>query len=189
MPDKLRGNPYALGHFTDEWGCTFENIQPGVIGEVKQPLLDDWSKLDELQPPNEMLTLDVAAVDAGCRANDKFLMAACCPRPFERMQFLRGTREPLHRPGLGPNQPGAAPPPARASTSSTSRARAVGADRRRRDLMFMDDWGSQTRCSSHPDLWREIFKPLYADYCASSTPPASSSSSTPTATSSTSTTT
>ena len=30
-----RGAPHVVGEFTDEWGCTFINIQRGVIGEVK----------------------------------------------------------------------------------------------------------------------------------------------------------
>ena len=29
-----RGAPYAIGEFTDEWGCTFINIQRGVIGQL-----------------------------------------------------------------------------------------------------------------------------------------------------------
>ena len=31
-------------------------------------------------------------------------------------------------------------------------------------LMFMDDWGSQQGLLISPDLWRELFKPLYAEY-------------------------
>jgi hypothetical protein len=29
----------------------------------------------------------------------------------------------------------------------------------------MDDWGSQTSLLISPAMWREIFKPLYAEYC------------------------
>jgi uroporphyrinogen-III decarboxylase len=32
-------------------------------------------------------------------------------------------------------------------------------------VSFMDDWGSQTALLISPDMWRAIFKPLYADYC------------------------
>ena len=37
------GDPYAIGTYTNEWGCTFVNIQAGVIGEVKTPLIQDWA--------------------------------------------------------------------------------------------------------------------------------------------------
>ena len=29
----------------------------------------------------------------------------------------------------------------------------------------MDDWGSQKALLVSPDMWREIFKPMYKDYC------------------------
>ena len=32
-------------------------------------------------------------------------------------------------------------------------------------LMFMDDWGSQQNLLINPEQWRQIFKPLYKDYC------------------------
>jgi len=31
---------------------------------------------------------------------------------------------------------------------------------------FNDDWGSQTALLISPDMWRDLFKPLYADYCS-----------------------
>jgi hypothetical protein len=30
---------------------------------------------------------------------------------------------------------------------------------------FMDDWGSQWQLLIPPPIWRELFKPLYKDYC------------------------
>ena len=32
-------------------------------------------------------------------------------------------------------------------------------------VSMMDDWGSQTSLLISPDMWRDIFKPLYKDYC------------------------
>ncbi len=29
---------------------------------------------------------------------------------------------------------------------------------------FMDDWGAQSRLLISPKMWREIYKPLYAEY-------------------------
>ncbi len=36
------GDPHGVGQYTDEWGATFINIQPGIIGEVKRPLIENW---------------------------------------------------------------------------------------------------------------------------------------------------
>ena len=33
-----RGDPCAVGLYTDDWGCEFVNIHEGVIGEVKNTL-------------------------------------------------------------------------------------------------------------------------------------------------------
>ena len=32
-------------------------------------------------------------------------------------------------------------------------------------ISVSDDWGSQQNLLISPKLWREMFKPLYADYC------------------------
>ncbi|HUV88557.1 MAG TPA: hypothetical protein VMY80_02805 [Anaerolineae bacterium] len=32
-------------------------------------------------------------------------------------------------------------------------------------ISFMDDWGTQTNLLISSQMWREVFKPLYADYC------------------------
>jgi len=32
-------------------------------------------------------------------------------------------------------------------------------------IMFMDDWGSQNQLLIPPRVWKELFKPLYKDYC------------------------
>ncbi len=45
--ERVRGDPYAAGEYVDEWGCVFTNIQPGVIGEVRSPVLAniaDWRR-------------------------------------------------------------------------------------------------------------------------------------------------
>jgi uroporphyrinogen decarboxylase len=86
------GDPHAAGIYVDEWGCTFENRQPGVIGEVKTPLVAQWSDLDKVRPPEAMLSIDVEQVNAFCRETERFVTAGCCPRPFERLQFIRGSQ-------------------------------------------------------------------------------------------------
>ena len=48
-----KGDLYAVGLYTDPWGCEFENIQAGVIGEVKHPIVpaedEDWSDLSRMR--------------------------------------------------------------------------------------------------------------------------------------------
>ena len=39
------GTPNLVGTYTDEWGCAWDALEPGVVGEVKGAPLDDWAAL------------------------------------------------------------------------------------------------------------------------------------------------
>ena len=165
---RVRGDRYAVGSSTDAWGCVFENLQAGIHGEVRTPICPDISRWREtVLPPYEVLPDDpvaaTALVDAFCRGSDRFVLAGCCPRPWERYQFLRGTEAALID---------------LAEDSADSRdllAAITAYDRCEIDfwcgtavdgVFFMDDWGSQRDLLVSPRLWRRVFKPIYADYVA-----------------------
>ncbi|MBS0661864.1 MAG: methyltransferase [Verrucomicrobia bacterium] len=157
-----RGQPHVVGEFTDEWGCTFINIQRGVIGEVKVPQVADWAAdRARVHIPREWLTLDRDAVNRDCAVTERFAFSACCPRPFEQLQFIRGS-ENLY-------VDLADPPPE--LTAFLREMHAFYCELleawARTDvdaLRFMDDWGSQRALLIAPRLWRELFKPMYRDY-------------------------
>jgi len=128
---------------------------------VKNPQLKDWAQARNLRFPRERLEVDLAAVSAFCRGTDRFVLAGTCPRPFERLQFLRGS-ENLY---LDLNQP------SRELLEFLERLHAfymeeleIWAGTEVDALTFMDDWGSQRSLLVAPQLWRDLFKPLYADY-------------------------
>jgi len=160
---KASGTPGVAGTYTDEWGCPFTVAEPGVIGEVKRPPLADWAALDHLRPPDEVLDeADLSRVDAGCATADRFVKAGTTVRPFERMQFLRGTENLMMDLAWG--------------VSQVYRLRDLVHEFFMREIAlwtetdvdgisFMDDWGTQTNLLISPHMWREVFKPLYADYC------------------------
>lgn len=157
-----RGDPFAVGEYTDEWGCTFRNLQRGVIGEVKEPLVRDWAAdRARIHVPREWLTLDRDAVNRDCAATDRFTLAAPCPRPFEQLQFLRGSEE-LYL--------DLADPPAelrrflRELHGFYCEVLEAWARTDVDALRIMDDWGSQRSLLIAPRLWRELFKPLYQEY-------------------------
>jgi hypothetical protein len=162
QPPPTRGDPYAVGKYTDEWGCTFVNLQPGVIGEVKQPLVTDWiADRARVNFPGGWLTLDRDSVNRAAAATDLFTAPSVCPRPFERLQFLRGS-ENLYL-DL------ADPPPGFTDFVRDLHAFycevLTGWARTDVDcLLFMDDWGSQRGPLISPALWRDLFMPLYRDF-------------------------
>jgi hypothetical protein len=157
----VEGDPFAIGRYRDEWGCVFENVQAGIIGEVKTPQLRDWSRLDALRPPVEALMIDRDEVNRQCAASDKYMLGGCCPRPFERIQFLRGTEDVFMDVMCDPPE----------FRELLARVHAfycdelvVWAQTDVDGLSIMDDWGMQDRLLISPDKWRELFRPLYADY-------------------------
>ncbi|HSV93809.1 MAG TPA: uroporphyrinogen decarboxylase family protein [Desulfobacterales bacterium] len=157
------GDAYRLGGYTDEWGCTFEVYEEGVVGEIKRPPLADWSALDRLRPPRELLDVDWSVADRARDGNDRFILAGTSIRPFERMQFLRGTENLFMDLASG--------------DARALRLRSMvhefyleelshWVERDVDGISFMDDWGTQNALLVSPAMWREIYKPLYREYAA-----------------------
>ena len=66
-PPPTEGDPYKAGRFVDEWGCVFENLQDGIIGEVRQPLIQDWqTDTAKVHIPREWLTIDRDKINRDC---------------------------------------------------------------------------------------------------------------------------
>ncbi|MCP4639175.1 MAG: methyltransferase [bacterium] len=158
-----QGTPSEVGTYVDDWGCEWTVAEPGVCGEVKNPPLAEWSALDSWSPPWELLDgADFSNVNASCATTDLFVKAGTGTRPFERMQFLRGSEnlfmdlawqpaeflklcDMLHEWNLREMEMWA-----------KTDVDAVG---------FMDDWGTQHSLLISPDTWVSVFKPMYKAYC------------------------
>ncbi|MDR1806686.1 MAG: hypothetical protein LBR33_02010 [Propionibacteriaceae bacterium] len=162
-PTGRQGDPYAVGWYTDEWGCRFENKFAGIIGEVKAPPVvgDDWEEMMALPPPDGILRLDTEAINAFCRAQGKFTVATTTVRLFERLQFLAGTEKTLIDLLLRPAGFDRAVDQVHAFFCEELAAWAETAV----DALFVqDDWGTQQSLLASPALFREIFKPRYREY-------------------------
>jgi hypothetical protein len=163
---RTQGDPYAIGTSTDEWGCHFMNLQAGVHGEIRVPLIDSVARWREIKPPYEILPGDLSS--ARSRVNEvhsrssRFMLAGCLARPWERLQFILGSANAMVAILESPDETNCLLKVIHdfyltelefwASTDVDA-------------LMLMDDWGSQTSLLIQPDLWRRLFKPLYRDYC------------------------
>lgn len=162
-PPKTYGDAYKIGTYIDEWGCKFENKQEGVIGEVKEPIVlgEDWEDADNVHIPYELLEINIEKINEYCKSTDLFVTCGACPRPFEQLQFIRGTAElyidiALENEGM---------------MEFIEKMHKFYCDLltawAKTDvdcLNIMDDWGSQRALLINPVSWRKIFKPLYKDY-------------------------
>ncbi len=153
----------AAGCYTDDWGSVWRVGEPGVIGEVKQPALPDWSSLKHFQPPWHLLrTRDFDYVNRCCEQTDRFMLSEVTARPFERLQFLRGTQNIYYDIGEGRSELPRLLEMVHEFYLEEIRSWCTSnVD----GIFFMDDWGSNQHLLINPKTWRELFKPLYKDYC------------------------
>ena len=164
---RREGRPFTVGSSTDDWGCVFENIHEGIHGEVKNPILtniDDWK--DVVKPPFETLPEDLDAardkVNRACAESDLMMRAGCNPRPWERYQFIRGSEEAMMD-VMFPEE--GAGDILKTIHEFYLKELEFWVTTDVDSISFMDDWGSQLALLIPPPVWREIFKPMYKDYC------------------------
>ena len=160
-PPRTFGDQYGTGTFIDEWGCRFTNIQAGVIGEVKEPLLTNYADIDRLRLPVELLDIDTALINDFCRSTDRFVLSGTAVNPFERIQYIRGT-ENVYMDLMDSRQD---------VTTLLDKVHQfnlkvfdnwVNTDIDA--ITWNDDWGAQRAMLISPMLWRQVFKPIYKDY-------------------------
>ena len=130
---------------------------------MKQPALADWSALAGFRPPWKLVRKrDFSHANSTCGESDLFMLSETTARPFERLQFLRGTENLFVDIAYG--------------TAELRRLLEMVHEFYLEDIkgwcrtsvdgvFFMDDWGSARALLINPATWREMFKPLYKDYC------------------------
>lgn len=157
-----RGVPHEVGTYIDPWGCVFTNIQRGVIGEVKHPLVtdDDWEDVTRVEFPEHWLSFDVDQTNEALKNTDKWV-GTFSPRPFEQLQFIRGTAN-LYMDLMDP--PKGFLDFLEKMHDFYCRLLKKWAQTDVDTLNFMDDWGSQKSLLISPALWRKFFRPMYQDY-------------------------
>jgi len=151
------------GTWIDDWGNIWYVGEPGVFGEVKKPALSKWSNLAKFKPPYNLIkNRDMDSINKRCNESNKFMLSNITARPFEQLQFLRGTENLLL--DIASN------------SSYFHKLLKIVHEFFCKDIenwcktdvdgvLFMDDWGTNTSLLINPKIWKEIFKPLYREYC------------------------
>ena len=157
---------YQEGTFVDFWGCTWTNINPGIVGEVKGEFLGEDEALAAYETPLSFLEASWAAERerltrrvAEARATGNFVIGGWM-NPYERMQFLRGVENLYCDIAL--------------ESDELFRLRQIVWDFYRAyidrwmeqdtdAIVIGDDWGSQRSLLISPEAWRKVFKPMYRD--------------------------
>jgi uroporphyrinogen decarboxylase len=160
-PMQAIGDRYSKGTYIDEWGCVFENPVAGIIGIVQKPRIADWKDVEDFFPPESTLSLDKDMVNVFCRKSDKFILSETTARPFERLQFLRTMEQALID---LVEQPPDLFELLRRIHAHYCKEIEIWAQTDIHGIALMDDWGTQSSLITSPEIFRQIFKPMYRDY-------------------------
>ena len=155
------GDRYSSRVYVDEWGCTFNNLQSGAIGIVRKPLIKDWKDLEDFKGPEAVLSLDKEAVNTFCKESDGFVLMGTVVRPFERLQFIRTMEQALI--DLIEQPPELFELLNRIHEHYCKEIE-VWASTDVDAVALMDDWGTQRAMITSPEIFRQVFKPMYQDY-------------------------
>jgi uroporphyrinogen decarboxylase len=165
---RAKGKPHRVGQYTDAWGCGWQVSQPGTAGQVKDHPLADAGKIAQYRPPLELVGSDrhaqarISRANRSCVATSRFVLAWSETNPFERLQLLRGREAALADLEAGTEQ-------VRSLLGMLHdfccRDLEMWADTDVDGVAFGDDWGSAESLLVTPEVWRDLFRPLYRDYC------------------------
>jgi len=157
-----QGIKNVIGWSIDEYGNKVYCAENGVSGEVKEPVISSWDKLDSYKLPWPFVKeADYSVVDRDCERTRQFCYIPSQARPFEQLQMLRGPENLFMDLGEGEGKLDKLIEMVHEyNICLVTRASATGADA----VSFMDDWGTQISMLVSPGLWRGKFKPLYQEY-------------------------
>ena len=156
------GKPGKTGDATDAWGCAW-HVGNEETAEAKSPPLADAARIASYQPPAELLEHSrFAKANKTCPTTSRFVLAWSEVRPFDRLQLLRGREAALADLARG--------------TKDIRSLLAMLHDFACKELelwaatevdgvAFRDDWGSPDGLLVSADVWRDLFRPMYREYC------------------------
>jgi hypothetical protein len=160
---KPPGKPGKGADHTDAWGCVWHDAGHGAPSELKQSPLAEAEKIASYAPPTELLDRSrFAKVNKSCLATNRFVLAWSEVRPFDRLRFLRGSEAALVDLARGTKE--VRDLLARLHDFNCKEIE-LWAETEVDGVAFRDDWGSAEGPLIAPEMWREIFRPLYREYC------------------------
>jgi uroporphyrinogen decarboxylase len=158
-----QGKPGKAGEQTDAWGCVWHVGPDGTPVELKHSPLAEASQIASYRPPAELLDhARFAKANRVCPATSRFVLAWSEVRPFDRLRQLRGSEAALM--DLAKDAPATRGLLAMLHEFACkeiehwARTEVDG-------VVFRDDWCTADGPLISPEMWRELFRPLYREYC------------------------
>ena len=159
---------YKAGNITTSWGCTWENYTRGMVGQVVEHPLADWSAMEDWTPPDPLKDdlfgprdwdqvkkeIDQARNEhrtvwgGGLPHNMLFLLLTDL-RGFENVMIDMATDEPNLHTLIGIIQ--------RHNVAVIRKYLQLGVDL----MSFGEDQGMQAALPMSPEMWRKFIKPTF----------------------------
>jgi len=157
--ERAKGNPHRSSRWTDAWGCTWETSRRGAAANLARPPLIERSEAAGYEPPWELLKrFNAAAVNRGCAATTRFVLAWTEGRPCFRLRALRG--DDAASVDLGRGMPEVRELLLRLLEFLRQEA-AMWAEAQVDGVALMDDWGPLGNTLFESGLWSEALLPCY----------------------------
>lgn len=143
---------------TDPWGCRWDFALAGMAGVVSYSPLEDWENFKAYRMP-PVPRADAAAMEQAERTRETYPVWGGVEQFFQVMQNLRGTENLMTDFYTQPEK-------VRKLIDRMLNEYHLPAIeeqlRLKPDIVGLgDDWGTQTALLISPELWREVFKPVY----------------------------
>lgn len=149
--------------WTDVWGCVWRDSGNCDPPALKCSPLAEAGRIASFQPPAELFDRSrFNRANRLCPETSRFVLAWSEVRPFDRLQFLRGDEKALMDLARGRKSiRGLLAMLHDAACRELERWAETEVD----GVVFRDDWGTPDGLLIAPEMWREIFRPFYREYC------------------------
>jgi hypothetical protein len=151
--------PYKGDVLESEWGYTWENLGDGTIGQPKKAVIPTWDHLKDYRFPAADKPGRFEGAGAFIQSTGgRYTIAEMGITGFNTYAFLRGFGDALVDFKL---QRKKAEHLIGRILDFEMEVIGLAAEHGFDGIHFADDWGHQRGMLIDPELWRELFKPLY----------------------------
>ncbi|MGW8256318.1 MAG: uroporphyrinogen decarboxylase family protein [Thermoguttaceae bacterium] len=147
--------------YVDAWGCGWEANETESL-ELKSSPLSAKGKIAQFHPPQEILDSSrFTKINKSCENTNRFVLARCQTQLFDRLRWLRGPDTALMDLARGTKDIRTL---LKTLHEFCCKEIELLADTEVDGVVLRDDWGTAESLIVSPEMWREIFKPLYREY-------------------------
>ncbi len=163
LGERSRGKRVPGGRYTDAWGCVWHVSSDGTERECLERPITDLRHVSQYTPPLEVLkNVRLGKFNRLCERTNRFVLAPTEVCPLNRLRRIRGpacAQDDLAGGGKGILA-------LLDMVDAFCREEvALWAGSEVDGVVVGDDWGSPDGLLLERPLWRELFRPLYREYC------------------------